>query len=235
MLLAEFAPELGAKARHTLAERDIALELVAIKGIEELGDETADADLEGCDTVVVISDGDDRHAHDAEILMALTALESRHHLSTGAPRRHERAHVIELLDAYNVELAEAFGQVSSLISSELVSNYLVQVANNPERGLVFKELLDIEGNEFYVLPLSRYLRHSGENVSFHRLSTRARALGEIAVGYVYVQVDDDVEKHLRLCPTEEYRFRERELLARLHGERLEGLVVIAPRYPEEVM
>jgi len=227
-VVAEVDVTLDPRARRMVEERDVSFERMSLSGVGELGGSVESAELDEFDTVVVRSDDEQLQAHDANILMALTALESRQRTST-AHSTGERTHVVELLDAHNVELAEAFGHVSYLISSELVSSYLVQIANNPERGMVYSELLDLEGNEFYVVPLRRYLQSASEDVSFAELAERAVRLGEVAVGYAYSI--GEPRRRLRLCPTGPHRFKTRRVLASAHAETIERLVVIAARFP----
>lgn len=212
---------------------DEGLEVAARRGISLLAGaartqrspEEDTAYLRSCDTVVVLSNSANRHHHDADILMSLTAIGARAKRA-GATRR---THVIELLDAHNIELADAFGDVASLISPELVSNYLVQIALHPERGRVYAELLDIEGNEFYIVPLERYLRHAGEQASFATMSRRARAAGEIAVGYAFAADGADA---LRLCPREGRRTFPRDEVESRWSERMTSLVVLAGCHPD---
>jgi hypothetical protein len=212
---------------------DDGLEVAARRGISLLAGaarsqrspEEDSAYLRACDTVVVLSNSANRHHHDADILMSLTAIGAR----SKRVGTTQRTHVIELLDAHNIELADAFGDVASLISPELVSNYLVQIALHPERGRVYSELLDIEGNEFYIVPIERYRRHATETVSFSVLARRARAAGEIAVGYAFAAAGADA---LRLCPTGGRRTFSSDEVEVRWGERMTSLVVLAGCHPD---
>jgi hypothetical protein len=76
-----------------------------------------------------------------------------------------------------------------------VSNFLVQLAVDPERGEVFTELLDPTGNEIYVRPVERFLSAGEGDLTFDDISARARSLGEIAIGYI-----PPPPEPLRLCP-----------------------------------
>jgi hypothetical protein len=112
-----------------------------------------------------------------------------------AGRKLRASIIVELLDYRNLDLARAFGEMAAIISSELVSNFLVQLAVDPDRGAVFTELLDPAGNEIYVRPVERFLAPGEEELSFIDIFARARALGEIAIGYIPPSPEP-----LRLCP-----------------------------------
>lgn len=130
-----------------------------------------------CDTVAVVAESTDRASHDARVLLSLTRLNARSggHLA-------ETITVIELLDPRNRDLAAAFGQPVTLLSSHLVSNYLVQLAADAHRGVVFRELLDPEGCEVYLRPAERYLGLR-DRLSFSEVQPLAQAVGETAIGF----------------------------------------------------
>ena len=137
------------------------------------------ADIASFDSIVLVDDITDPDRHDAKVLMDLTSV-----YAAAARKEIDASVVVELLDYRNVDLAKAFGNMAAIVSSELVSNFLVQLAVEPDRGAVFKELLDAEGNEIYVRPLKRYLKSDDEELSFVDIMARARSLGEMAIGYV---------------------------------------------------
>ncbi|GDX83867.1 hypothetical protein LBMAG42_56780 [Deltaproteobacteria bacterium] len=140
-----------------------------------------------CETVVIVAEQGDPIDHDSAVLMTLTALHAKR-------PSLQRSAVIELLDPRNLELAQAFGTPVAIISAEFVSNYLVQLAADPRRGTVFRDLLDPEGNEIYLRPAARYWLPGESTVSFETVQQRARALHEVAIGYTTAEA-------LVLCPT----------------------------------
>jgi hypothetical protein len=164
------------------------------EGVEEgrvSTDEPADSPkLVEFDSIVLVDDTPDPDRHDAKMLMDLTAI-----YATVAGSKLRASIIVELLDYRNLALAQAFGEMAAIISSELVSNFLVQLAVDPERGAVFTELLDPAGNEIYVRPLETYLAGGEERISFTDIFARARSLGEIAIGYI-----PPAPGPMRLCP-----------------------------------
>ena len=208
-----------ASAREQMAKRSIQLHAASTES-----EQSAIRPSETSDVVVVLSSHGDRHRHDADILMSMTAVEAARR-STIRPACQ---HVIELLDAHNLELADAFGDVAALISPELVSNYLVQIANHPARGPVYLEILDILGNEFYIVPICRYLAEDEHHAGFSTIERRARQLGEIAVG---LAMTVEGRSTLCLCPSSDRRGRAMSGFDDAH-EVVEGVVVLAGCYPE---
>jgi len=148
------------------------------------------ADISSYDSIVLVDDIADPDRHDAKVLMDLTSVHA-----AAARKAIAASIVVELLDYRNVDLAGAFGRMAAIVSSELVSNFLVQLAVEPDRGAVFRELLDPEGCELYVRSVERYAKDKDERLSFLDIMARARSLGETAVGYV-----PPGEAALQLCP-----------------------------------
>ncbi|MBM75602.1 MAG: hypothetical protein CMK59_09390 [Proteobacteria bacterium] len=173
------------------------------------------------DARIVVTDSVDRKQHDANILMSLTAL----YAAEDQSERKESQTIFEIIDQQNEKLAQTFNignrKVASLLSTELVSNYLVQLANNPLRGVVYKELLDRSGNEIYLDDVSIYANLWNENASafpeslcngggslpsFKAMQTLARGLQRIAIGVVGVLYGQNQEKregqdYIMLCPS----------------------------------
>ena len=139
---------------------------------------------------VVVSDAQDRAHHDANILMTLTAL----HAATEDAALDRQVHTIfEIIDQQNQKLADTFHlknrKVASLLSTEMVSDYLIQLANQPKRGRVYQELLDRLGNEIYFDEYERYIQmianEDGESEttpSYRELELIARVCGRVVIG-----------------------------------------------------
>lgn len=89
--------------------------------------------------------------------------------------------VTELLDSRNVDLARATGADDFVVSDELSSLMLAQLAERPELEVVFTDLFDIEGSAIAVRPASWYV--GPEPVRFSRVVAAARARGEVAIGH----------------------------------------------------
>jgi ion channel POLLUX/CASTOR len=132
---------------------------------------------EAVDIVVLVPSVRDPLVHDAEILMGLTALEAMWRDRVTHPTV-----VVDLFDPRNASMVALYNQPVTIVSTALIANYLVQLSQEPDRGLVFHALVDSpEGSELYARPASLYFNQDAP-LSFEALALRARAAGEIAIG-----------------------------------------------------
>ncbi len=88
--------------------------------------------------------------------------------------------VTELLDSRDVELARATGADDFVVSDELSSLMMAQLAERRELEPVLADLFDVEGSALSIKPASWYVRG---RAPFARVVAAARARGEIAIGY----------------------------------------------------
>lgn len=90
--------------------------------------------------------------------------------------------VSEMLDARNQKLAEVTGADDFIVSENLVSLLLAQLAENKSLGAVFEDLFDADGAEIYLKDAAGYVA-LGEPVPFAAVVEAARRRGEIAIGF----------------------------------------------------
>jgi hypothetical protein len=90
--------------------------------------------------------------------------------------------VSEMLDARNQKLAEVTGAHDFIVSENLVSLLLAQLAENKALGAVFEDLFDADGAEIYLKDAAGYVA-LGEPVPFAAVVEAARRRGEIAIGF----------------------------------------------------
>ena len=115
---------------------------------------------------------------DARSLLSLLILQQALVASSSGQRPRI---VTELLDARDVDLARATGADDFVVSDELSSLMLAQLAERPDLEDVFADLFDVEGSAIALQPATWYVT-SGE-VPFRRVVAAARARGESAIGY----------------------------------------------------
>jgi len=134
------------------------------------------------DHVIILGYRDGLTPSEADARTLLTLLLLRRALRESAVKGGQCRIVTELLDAGDVELAQATGADDFVVSDALSSYMLTQLSENPELDPVFTDLFDAEGSAIGLKPAMWYVRENGE-VPFARLVAAARARGEIAVGY----------------------------------------------------
>jgi ion channel POLLUX/CASTOR len=115
---------------------------------------------------------------DARSLLTLLILQQA--LVASSPGQRPRI-VTELLDARDVDLARATGADDFVVSDELSSLMLAQLAERADLEDVFSDLFDVEGSAIALQPAEWYV--ASESVPFRRIVAAARARGETAIGY----------------------------------------------------
>jgi hypothetical protein len=130
------------------------------------------------DRIVLVDDSTDATRHDAQILMDLANIQAATPL-----QRIASSVIVELLDYRNVELVRAYGEMAAVVSSQLASNFLVQLGVEPRRAAVFEELLSPAGCEIHIRPAEYLFRSPDEVMSFDGLLARSRRAGCVLVGY----------------------------------------------------
>lgn len=115
---------------------------------------------------------------DARSLLTLLILQQA--LVADSSGRRPRI-VTELLDARDVELARATGADDFVVSDELSSLMLAQLAERADLEPVFVDLFDVSGSAIALQPAAWYV--SPETVAWRRVVAAARERGETAIGY----------------------------------------------------
>lgn len=90
--------------------------------------------------------------------------------------------VTELLDVKDVELARVANPDDFIVSEQLASLLITQLAENPDLGPVFADLFDSFESELMLKPAHLYLSPGGSH-AFGAAVTSARRHNEIAIGY----------------------------------------------------
>lgn len=90
--------------------------------------------------------------------------------------------VSEMTDVRNRELAAVTRADDFVVSNKLVSLMLAQASENPYMAAIFGELLDEDGSEIYMRPVTDYVAIDSP-VSFYTVCLAALRRGEVAIGY----------------------------------------------------
>lgn len=128
--------------------------------------------------IILLSDTEiDMQEADAKTLITLLHLRK---LSESAGQRFSI--VSEMRDVRNRALAEVAQPDDFIVSDKLISLLLSQISENKHLDAVFRDLLDPDGSEIYLKPITNYVV-PGQPVNFYTLIDAAAARGETAIGY----------------------------------------------------
>ena len=87
-----------------------------------------------------------------------------------------------MLDLRNRELAEVTKADDFIVSDKLISLMMSQVSENKMLMQVFIDLMDSDGSEIYLKPITNYITLNKE-VDIYTLLESAARKGEVAIGY----------------------------------------------------
>jgi Trk K+ transport system NAD-binding subunit len=102
--------------------------------------------------------------------------------------------VSEMLDMKNRTLAEIAKPDDFIISDHVISLIISQLAENKELNLVFDDLFDAQGAEFYLKPAYMYVEPDTE-VNFWSVVESASRRKEVAIGYRLKEFSSDPKNH----------------------------------------
>jgi Trk K+ transport system NAD-binding subunit len=94
--------------------------------------------------------------------------------------------VSEMLDVQNRELAEVAKADDFIVSDNLLSLLMTQIAENKDLEMVYENLFSDEGAEIYLNPVEEYLDLS-KPVDFYQVIESASNLGHTAIGFRSLQ------------------------------------------------
>ena len=136
-------------------------------------------DVPSFDNIIVLGYTDNMSPQSADTRTLVTLLQLRR-LSEAAGR--PISVVSEMLDARNRALAEVTHADDFVVSNLLVSLMLAQASENRYIAAIFADLLDEEGSEVYVRPVTDYVAID-RPVNFYTIIEAARRRGEVAFGH----------------------------------------------------
>jgi ion channel POLLUX/CASTOR len=114
---------------------------------------------------------------DAQTLLTLVQLRD-----IADQQNQDFAIVTEILDARNQALAQVMRPDDFVISEQIISRMLAQIAEQKMLNAIFQTLFSPEGSEIYLKPIARYVAMDYP-VNFYTVVEAARQRGESAIGY----------------------------------------------------
>ncbi len=149
-------------------------------------------DIPSYDHVLVLGYSDTMAPQPADTRSLVTLL----HLRKIADEAGRHISVIsEMIDVRNRELAEVTRADDFVVSNKLVSLMLAQASENEHLSAIFDQLLDVDGSEIYIRPITDYVAID-RPVSFHTVVDAARRRGEVAIGHRLMGVVQPDERNL---------------------------------------
>ncbi|MCB1172408.1 MAG: hypothetical protein KDK39_02530 [Leptospiraceae bacterium] len=100
--------------------------------------------------------------------------------------------ITEVMNSDNLELVARTGVNDTIISHQMISKIMAQVAENPDILAVYEVLFSDAGSEIYLKPLHLYLESLPEVLSVADLIELAQKRGEVFIGYRRYQEIQDV-------------------------------------------
>jgi voltage-gated potassium channel Kch len=149
-------------------------------------------DIPSYDHVLVLGYSDHMQPQPADTRTLVTLLTLRKIAETAGTHISV---VSEMTDVRNRELAEVTRADDFVVSNKLVSLMLAQASENESMAAIFDELLDEEGSEIYMRPVSDYVAID-QPQTFYTLSYAALRRGEIAIGYRRQRQNDADDRNL---------------------------------------
>lgn len=101
--------------------------------------------------------------------------------------------VTEMQDARDRNLADVARAEDFVVSDQVISLVLAQVAENKGLNAVFEQILDRRGATIHLLPIEDYIV-TGTAVSFYTLLEAARSREEVAIGYRQARYAEDATR-----------------------------------------
>jgi hypothetical protein len=148
-------------------------------------------DMSYYDHLIILSYQDNYEMQQADAKTLITLL----HLRNIAESRGMNLNVVtEMLDSKNRALATVTEADDFIISDNMVSLIISQVAENKYLMKVFDQLFKAEGNEIYLKPAENYVE-LGKEVDFYTVLESSVRMNEIAVGYRKMENFRDVENN----------------------------------------
>jgi voltage-gated potassium channel Kch len=135
--------------------------------------------LQVIDHIILLAYSDDLDAEEADGITLTSLLHLR---QIAKEWGYHFSITSEMMDSRNQQLATIAQVDDFIVSDRLTSLMISQIAENPLCSDVINELLEPNGCEIYLKPISNYVQLQ-EPLSFYTLMKAAQKKGEIAIGY----------------------------------------------------
>ena len=111
--------------------------------------------------------------------------------------------VAEILDNQTLDLIDNSPVDDAVISTEFLSNLMLQVVRNPFLETIYRELLNAGGVEMGFRPVSKYIKLD-EDVTHRTVVKEAQKVNETVIGY---KIEKGIKSKVILNPNKNVKFR----------------------------
>lgn len=157
--------------------------------------------------IIILSD----YAIDTQEADAITLISLLHIRDIASKTNIHINLVSEMQDVKNMQLARITKDTDFIVSEKLISLLMTMISENKELADVFGDILDAEGNEIYLKPVSLYIK-PGNECNFYTIIEAALELGHTAIGYRKLSEADAADEmygiHLNPKKSEKVLFTE---------------------------
>lgn len=136
-------------------------------------------DVFSADYIMLFSYDMDNDIQRSDSITLITLL----HLRDMSEKANKDLNIVsEMLDLKNRELAEVTNADDFIVSDKMLSLLITQVSENKHLMRVFEDILDEEGSEIYMKPITNYIA-TGKEVNFYTLLEAGKLKGDTVIGY----------------------------------------------------
>mmetsp|Transcript_1185 Transcript_1185/g.2399 ORF Transcript_1185/g.2399 Transcript_1185/m.2399 type:complete len:700 (+) Transcript_1185:168-2267(+) len=180
--------------KHVVGNPIVRRDLLRLQAADEKGPTGEVAYLDGFDSLLILADvqnGTDMQSSDSRSLSSVLIIQDvqqklhkRHKKEGKATTKPLCSPISEILDTRTRSLLSVANCTSYVMSNQIISSLIAQVAEERDLNFVLSHLLCAEGSEIYLRRISCYMSFKKDDKeSFWKIAVRARSMGQVALGY----------------------------------------------------
>lgn len=179
--------------KHVVGNPIVRRDLLKLEASDDAGLTGEVAYLDGFNSLLILADvenGADMQSSDSRSLSSLLLIQD---LQQKLQKQHKKekmkpkqvcAPISEILDTRTRSLLSVANCTSYVMSNQIISSLIAQVAEERDLNYVLSHLLCAEGSEIYLRQVSCYLNLAKEShESFWNIALRARGMRQVVLGY----------------------------------------------------
>jgi Trk K+ transport system NAD-binding subunit len=187
--------------KHVVGNPIVRRDLLKLEASDDSGLTGEVAYLDGFDSLLILADvenGADMQSSDSRSLSSLLLIQDvqqklhKQHRKQKKTVKQLSPPISEILDTRTRSLLSVANCTSYVMSNQIISSLIAQVAEERDLNYVLSQLLCAEGSEIYLRQISHYLNLKTEShESFWNIALRARDMRQVALGYKLGDADGE--------------------------------------------